>query len=135
MKNRFFKNLLSGFVLAFLSILPGIIPAEAQKAKKLKIELGETFKYDQVKIYLDKKLVYDNRVSTVDSAGLADLFYVNKPKTPYTITVEINGSKFEKSTPKKKKELDDEDYSILINYNREAGEIDVKTKTLIILYD
>ncbi|MFC5269151.1 hypothetical protein [Adhaeribacter terreus] len=118
-----------------MSISIGAVQTEAQKAKKLKIELGETFRNDQVKIYLDKKLVYDKRISTSDSATIADLFYVNKPKKPFTISVEINGVRYEKSSPKQQKELDDENYSLLINYNRENAEVEVETQSLIILYD
>src|SRR5688500_7884331 len=104
-----------------------------QKTKKLKIELGQTYVNDQVKIYLDKKLVYNKQLSTPDSLRITDIVEVKKPDQPFTITVEINGAKFEKSSPKQHKELDDEDYSLLIDYNRAAEEVEIKTKTVIIL--
>lgn len=129
------KNLLLRMGLLLGVALFGNYEAEAQKSKKMKIELGETFRNDQVKVFLNKDLVYDKRTTTADSATIADLFYVNRPKGPYTVTIEINGQKFEKSSPKKQKEIDDENYSLLINYNRENGEVELKTHSLIILYD
>ncbi|HSI89853.1 MAG TPA: hypothetical protein VK927_01995, partial [Adhaeribacter sp.] len=66
---------------------------------------------------------------------LTDVFEVKKPKKPFTITVEINGARFEQSSPKQQRELDDDGYSLVINYNRSAEEVEIKTKTVIILYD
>ncbi|MBK0401529.1 hypothetical protein I5M27_00950 [Adhaeribacter sp. BT258] len=135
MQKQIHKKLLLSILVMLWAALFGAENAEAQKAKKMKIELGETFRNDQVKVFLNKDLVYDKRTTTADSASIADLFYVNRPKGPYTVTVEINGQKFEKSSPKQKKELDDENYSLLINYNRDSAEVELKTHSLIILYD
>ncbi len=120
---------------AALGLVFSFKPSEFQKNQKLKIELGQTYRNDRVKIFLDKKLVYNKQVITPDSALISDAFTVNKPKKPFSITLEINGAKFEKSAPKQTKELDKEDYSILIDYDREAEEIDIKRKIIIILYD
>ena len=122
------------FILFFLAEC-GNIQAEKQKAEKLTIELGQTFANDGVKIYLDKKLVYNKLITTPDSSRITDVFEVKKPAKAYTLTVEINGSRFEKSSPKNQKELNTEDYSLLIDFNREAEEVEIKTKTVIILYD
>lgn len=129
------KHLAFASLLFALSLTFGFPKAAFQKAKKLKIELGRTFLNDTVKIYFDKKLVYHQQLNTPDSAQITDIFEVKKPEKPFTITVEINGIKFEKSSPKRQKELDDEGYSLLIDYNREAEEVEIKTKTVIILYD
>ena len=129
------KYLLTAWLFLLLLFACGEVRAGKQKARKLKIELGQTFKKDEVKIYLDKKLVYQKQLTTPDSARITDAFEVKKSDKPFTITVEINGEKFEKSSPKQQKELDDEDYSLLIDYNREAEEVEIKTKTVIILYD
>lgn len=123
-----------GLILLLLAAY-GNIYAAKQKAGKLKIELGQMFANDVVKVYFDKKLVYNKQITTPDSAQMTDMVEVKKPENDFTITVEINGEKFEKSSPKRQKELDDEDYSLLINYNRETEEVEIKTKTVIILYD
>jgi hypothetical protein len=127
---------LSG-ILFFVCALFFAEEAMAQKTKKqkLKIELGQHFRNDNVKIYLDKKLVYNKTISTPDSALITDVFEVTKPKKSYTITIEVNGVTFEKSSPKQAKELDMEDYSLLVNYNRETEEVELKTKIVIVLYD
>lgn len=126
----------------WLWLLPAAVPEAAeetleedQQRRKLKIELGQRFREDDVKIYVDQKPVYRKVLSTPDSAELTDAFEINKPKQAFTLTVEINGAKFEKSSPKKAKELDTEDYSLLINYDRETEEVEIKTKTVIVLYD
>jgi hypothetical protein len=111
------------------------IQTENFKGKMLKIELGQTFRNDHVKVYLDKKLVYSKQITSSDSALITDVFEVTKPKMPFTIMVEVNGEKFEKSSPKQEKELDKEDYSLLVNYNRETEEVEIKTKIVIVLYD
>ena len=100
MQKQLLKKLLSGFLVILWSFSIGIIPAEAQKAQKLKIELGKTFQSDEVKIYLDKKLVYNKKLATPDSVLITDAFTVNKPKKPFRVTVEINGDRFEQSRPK-----------------------------------
>ena len=108
---------------------------EMQKTKPLKIELGQTFQEDDVKVYLDQKLVYHRKLTTPGSALITDALEVPKPKKPFTLTVEINGAKFEKSSPKDSKELDKEDYSLLVNYDPETEEVEIKTKIVMVLYD
>ena len=134
-----FANLFVKFslLLTFSWALFAAEKALAQKVvrPKLKIELGQHFQNDEVKIYLDKKLVYNKKLASTDSVAITDAFEVPKPKNDFTLTVEVNGEKFEQSSPKKQKELDDEFYSLLINYNRQAEEVEIKTKTVIILYD
>jgi len=130
--------LVSFFILLIRLIFSGFtLKVEAQKLppQKLQIELGKHFQEDRVKIYLDKKLVYNKQITTADSTKATDVFTVTKPKKPFVITVEVNGEKFEKSSPKQTKELNKEDYSLLIDYNRKAEEVEIKTKTVIILYD
>ena len=132
--NLFIK--LSGIVIIACALFSSE-ESLAQKIPKpkLKIELGQHFQNDKVKIWLDKKLVYNKVVFTPDSLAFSDVFEVPKPKNDFTIIVEVNGEKFEQSRPKKQKELNDEFYSLLINYDRAAEEIEIKTKTVIILYD
>lgn len=124
-----------GVFCFMLALSTGFFQAGSPKDKKLKIELGQGFQNDRVKVYLDKKLVYNKAISTPDSALITDFVEVLKPKKPFTIRVEVNGEKFEKSSLKQENELDREDYSLLINYNREAEEVEIKTKILIVLYD
>ncbi|KAA9333648.1 hypothetical protein [Adhaeribacter soli] len=109
--------------------------AKQPQRQKLKIELGQTFRNDKVKVYLNQKLVYHQTLTTPDSAQITDAFKVPKPKKPFALTVEINDVKFEKSSPKNARELDKEDYSLLINYHPETEEIEIKTKIVIVLYD
>lgn len=134
-----FANLimkLSGlFIFALALFVPAKTVGQQAPKPKLKIELGRDFQNDTVKIYLDKKLVYNKIVLSPDSLSISDAFEMPKPKNDFTLTVEINGEKYEQSRPKKQKELDDEFYSLLINYHREAEEVEIKTKTVIILYD
>jgi hypothetical protein len=126
-------------ILCLVYLVPFIsdvgLLADNLKNKKLKIELGHGFANDAVKIYLDKKLVYNKAVSSKAESGVTDVFFVVKPKKPFSITVEVNGQWFEKSSLKNEKELDKEDYSILINYNRDSEEVEIKTKAVIVLYD
>ena len=129
------KHFVSVGLVCLLTFAFSNLRAGFQKTKKLKIELGQSFSNDLVKIYFDKKLVYNKLLSTADSVRITDVVEVKKPEKMFTITVEINGTKFEKSSPKRQKELEDEDYSLLINYNEEAEEVEIKTKTVIILYD
>ena len=135
MRKRAIPTFFFGFIILFFLTMCGNIQAEKQKIEKLKIELGQVFANDAVKIYLDKKLVYNKVISSLDSVRITDAFEVKKTAKAFTITVEINGSRFEKSSPKNQKELNTEDYSLLIDYNREAEEVEIKTKTVIILYD
>ena len=113
----------------------GLLYGWNSKLQKLKIELGQTYRNDLVRVFLDKKLVYEKRVTTNDSTGIADVFYLNKPTKPFIVLVEVNGVKFEKSNLKNKAELGKEDYSLLISYDREAEELEIKTKIVMVLYD
>jgi hypothetical protein len=122
-------------IIGLLVLFGGMLIAGIQKPEKLQIELGQTFRNDHVKIYLDKKLVFDKKVTTPDSGRIAEGIRVTKPKKPFEIMVEVNGAKFEKSSPKHETELDKKDYSLLINYNPETEEVEIKTKVVIVLYE
>ena len=133
------KLLSNKFTCLLLIFLIGIFRPEAfakePQQQKLKIELGQTFRNNEVKVYLNQRQVYHQKLTTPDSAQITDAFEIPKPKKPFRLTVEINGIKFEKSSPKNARELDKEDYSLLINYHPETEEIEIKTKILIVLYD
>lgn len=131
----FFLNFSRALLLACSLFTTDKAVSQKLPKQKLRIELGQYFQKDEVKIYLDKKLVYNKTLTTSDAAAVTDAFEIPKPKKEFTLTVEINGEKFEQSSPKKQRELDDKDYSLLVNYNREAEEVELKTKTVIILYD
>lgn len=120
-------------LLFCLLLFAGKIQAQKPAKQELQIHFGQEFRNDRVKVYFDEKLVLDKKITVTDTSMTRTFFNVPKPKKPFAITVEVNGVKFEKSALKKARELDREDYAIVINYNRQTEEVEIQTKTVTIL--
>lgn len=74
---------------------------EKKSSPFLNITFEDYFKSDDIKIYVDKKLVYEKKISTSDILGVADSYELEKDFKD--VTIQINNKKI---TLTKEKTLD-----------------------------
>jgi hypothetical protein len=132
---KFLLNALLSILLFVSACAPKAIKKQDTYKRELTIELGQTFKNDKVKIYLNKKVIYDKRVSSKDTLQYNGIVRIRLPRKAFLLTIEVNGKQIQQKSLKFKRDWHETEdtysynpgYGFLINYNEEKKEIKLDT--------